>query len=1603
MFMKKIIQLVLLLLWFSAIADAQILRPFTARYYNASVRGGIVYVSNSIVSTTGVGSGVPGTGEVPPTGTSSDNGGSGIYIDVDGTPPDTIFQIGSNWKYLANNTRPAGWETTGYSDAAWPSGNGQFGYGDGDETTCVPSGGGGTLCNPTGTKYISTYFRKTVNITNPSNYGDFSLGVYRDDGIVVYVNGVEVYRNNMPGGAVIHSTLASAAAPDDGNTLQTASIPTTAFVAGNNVIAVEIHQNSATSSDLSFDMQLIGNPPAAVTFIPFNSVWKYLDNNTRPAGWETSGYSDAAWASGNAQLGYGDGDEATVVSYGPDPNNKYMTTYFRKNVNITNPSTYSSFTINLIRDDGAVVYVNGVEVVRDNMPAGPILHTTGASSNVGGAAESTAYPFTIASSYFVNGNNTIAVEVHQDVPTSSDISFDLELTASNDSTFNSSSADLNLPACSDILFAGLYWGTGQGNNGSNTGWITGETSCKLKLPGAANYTTITSTQTDYWNNTLIAGYAHTGYQCFADITSLINPVNPNGTYTLANVVSPLGIGDAYGGWTIVIVYGNPSLTPRNLTVFDGCAGVKNGSGNVDVPILGFLTPASGPVSCELGTVVYDGDRGSGDGFQFRETGAPTFYDLATTAVPLNGAADAWNSKISTKGTVNTARNPAFQNTLGYDASIFDLPNAGNANLSNNQTSATVRFFSNNENVIATVLTTSVSQYNPSFAFEKTATDINGGSLLPGDSLRYQINYSNTGNDSSTNTIVIDNIPAGATFIPGSIKINGIPETDASGDDQAEYDFTNNRVLFRIGVGANASTGGNIGSGESGYVQFDVVTASSCDILSCLGSLRNSARVNYNGKRSGSALYDSSGINTAGCIVKGPVLNPVSGSCFNPRDTLLVNTCPSLSITLPYRRYAGYTFYSAMPFIPANVYNYYNPVTSSNVYWAYFNNGSGCSDTARITVIITSCPDIDDDNDGIPDYVEFDDPLALDDHNSNTIPNWNDPAYPGYVDNNSDGVNDNFDWGADSDNDGIPNFQDTDFWKGWLDTNGDGINDGSDKDMDGIPNQYDLDSDNDGLPDVVESYGVDTDGDGVIDNYTDTDNDGFSQNVDANNAGVSGSGNGLGPQDFDTDGIPNYLDLDSDNDGIPDIVEASGADSNNDAKIDGFADTNGDGIADNFVLGTALLKTGPDGNNDGRADNYPNKNKDQDFRPNAYDMDSDGDGIVDVIEAGLPDTDLNGIVDGVLDINGWSVTVSAMPSLNLQYTDSDPYPDYLDIDSDDDGIPDNIEGMSTAGYLLPGVTDSDGDGLVDTYDNVSGFGGAGIFVYDHDGDGTPDYIDNDSDGDGQPDIVEGNDFNLNGMADDNVSLTGLDTDGDGLDNRFDSLNSINNIKGTSYRMGNGGSFTGDAVPGSRTTVQKKFAWQIDRDWRFVGVVLPVQFLKFTGLNQNQTVLLNWTIIAQKEIDRFEVERSTDNVTFLRRGIINLPVLLNVQQNYLTTDDISNIGNDVIYYRLKVIGLAGEARYSNVLVVRLQSVKPQLKIMPNPANDHVILKLMVEKNSEITLRMTNSVGKTIMKQKRQVTAGNNDIHLYNLKKYTPGVYSIQLLVNNAIITEKLIIVK
>jgi len=169
-----------------------------------------------------------------------------------------------------------------------------------------------------------------------------------------------------------------------------------------------------------------------MTLIGRGSNWLYKDDGSNQGtAWRYLNFNDDSWDEEPAQLGYGDNDVATVVGYGPNSNNKYPTTYFRHVFHVEDASDFTELTLGIVRDDGAVVYINGVEATpRINMPSGDINYltwATGHSVPVGGADESTFYMYDIDPDLLADGTNIIAVEIHQVSGTSSDISFDLEL------------------------------------------------------------------------------------------------------------------------------------------------------------------------------------------------------------------------------------------------------------------------------------------------------------------------------------------------------------------------------------------------------------------------------------------------------------------------------------------------------------------------------------------------------------------------------------------------------------------------------------------------------------------------------------------------------------------------------------------------------------------------------------------------------------------------------------------------------------------------------------------------------------------------------------------------------------------------------------------------------------------------------------------------------------------------------------------------------------------------------------------------------------------------------------------------------------------------
>lgn len=458
----------------------------------------------------------------------------------------SLIPTGSVWRYFCQNVgAPAGWQNINFADGTWSSGPARLGFGGSGLSTTFNGG-------PSGARYSAAYFRRAFVLEDPSATTNLNVVLARDDGAVVYLNGAEVLRHNIQNGiAVTYSTLATNA-PDNGNTYFSFDIPVSGVVHGTNVVAVEVHQTSVTSSDMVFDFglsalvasnrargcwlaspanggsfnvpgtvqldaevvaggtlgvthvqfyangALIGqdtsypfsftwnNPaggnyalnavaydsagapitsasvnitvsggPTGQALVSFGELWKYLDDGSdQGTAWRTSAFNDNNWHSGPARLGYGGDGELTTVSFGTNPNFKHVTTYFRKKFSVANPGQFNALLLRLVRDDGAAVYLNGLEIFRNNLLAGPISYNSLATANVSGADETTPIDVTLPLTALLPGVNTLAVEVHQDNITSSDVGFDLALlglrnTNTSDGVYLTSpanGANFNMPA-----------------------------------------------------------------------------------------------------------------------------------------------------------------------------------------------------------------------------------------------------------------------------------------------------------------------------------------------------------------------------------------------------------------------------------------------------------------------------------------------------------------------------------------------------------------------------------------------------------------------------------------------------------------------------------------------------------------------------------------------------------------------------------------------------------------------------------------------------------------------------------------------------------------------------------------------------------------------------------------------------------------------------------------------------------------------------------------------------------------------------------------------------------------------------------------------------
>jgi type 1 glutamine amidotransferase len=191
-----------------------------------------------------------------------------------------------------------------------------------------------------------------------------------------------------------------------------------------------VRSGAESSNSLPASVVARGTSPVPVTLVPAGSVWRYLDDGSNQGvAWRNTNYVDTAWPTGRAEFGYGGDGEVTLIRSNRANGTRIITTYFRKTFVVTNAWALTNVTLGLLRDDGGIVYLNTNEVFRSNVTNTVVAYDTPALATVGGADESTFYTTNVNPALFREGTNLLAVEIHQQSTTSSDVSFNLYLNA----------------------------------------------------------------------------------------------------------------------------------------------------------------------------------------------------------------------------------------------------------------------------------------------------------------------------------------------------------------------------------------------------------------------------------------------------------------------------------------------------------------------------------------------------------------------------------------------------------------------------------------------------------------------------------------------------------------------------------------------------------------------------------------------------------------------------------------------------------------------------------------------------------------------------------------------------------------------------------------------------------------------------------------------------------------------------------------------------------------------------------------------------------------------------------------------------------------------
>ena len=317
----------------------------------------------------------------------------------------TLVELGEEWDYLRGTSAPAAdWVRVDFEPgAAWRQGPTGIGFGDGDDATVLSDMRG---------NYATVYARRVFEVTEPGLIADPVLRIDYDDGFIAYLNGVEIARVGLgaPGSPVGPNSLA---ASHEAGSFEEFRIDPSAFQAGTNCLAIEVHNATLDSSDLSLRPELV----VSELLVSPSDVWRYQrGRQSIPADWASLSFDDSSWELGETSIGYGDGDDITELA---DMQGQYASVFCRRTFELECPEAVEELRLNVLYDDGVVVYLNGTEVRRANMPAGPVTRATLAASS----GETELLSVRIPTSRLRAGENVLAVSVHNASLGSSDLSF----------------------------------------------------------------------------------------------------------------------------------------------------------------------------------------------------------------------------------------------------------------------------------------------------------------------------------------------------------------------------------------------------------------------------------------------------------------------------------------------------------------------------------------------------------------------------------------------------------------------------------------------------------------------------------------------------------------------------------------------------------------------------------------------------------------------------------------------------------------------------------------------------------------------------------------------------------------------------------------------------------------------------------------------------------------------------------------------------------------------------------------------------------------------------------------------------------------------------